>query len=346
LRKTSWVEAQEELRPFAKYSSVDGVCNSHRCRINFELRDFVYAIWGHLGYVRRVEGRLRGRPLGDEEAGFLEEMISDFARLYMLAGGHPVRIRGAVGMLDGIGWTKSISAEVGMGYVLIAEAKTVAFFPTQTDISSGLKKHIFYRIGRPSACSDCVLGYVQFTPYADPADVRRLMQFDLSCLTSWHRCKMQKDIMPAAWAEYLVEHPTSGVLPLATSCESWELEALGRDVENIGWGEIAKLGPVEPDESAHWVRIRAMERIKGNFEWESGKKYAIQAEWDGNGTVDDVKVGSRVFVLGGPFPHDGVWLDLDNACSIAPLNEENRKLIEQGILEVYVLQDEADWPWN
>jgi hypothetical protein len=66
--------------------------------------------------------------------------------------------------------------------------------------------HPNYLISRPGGCEICISGYVHFTPYADPGDIRRLMQLNLSCLTRIHPCLDQNDIMPAAWKQYLAEH--------------------------------------------------------------------------------------------------------------------------------------------
>jgi hypothetical protein len=53
--------------------------------------------------------------------------------------------------------------------------------------------------------------WAEFSPDANAADVLRLMQFDLSCLTRFRSCK-ERDLMPTVWAqsvEDIRESPTS-----------------------------------------------------------------------------------------------------------------------------------------
>jgi hypothetical protein len=59
--------------------------------------------------------------------------------------------------------------------------------------------HPEYAVGSPSGCYGCLEAHVVFTPYADPADVRRLMDINFSCLTRWHPCQKQEDILPTGW---------------------------------------------------------------------------------------------------------------------------------------------------
>jgi hypothetical protein len=84
------------------------------------------------------------------------------------------------------------------GYTLMGTAHTVQLSET----GRVSLKHPEYRVTWPSACTICVAIYVEFDPHADPADVRRLTQYDLSCLTRWVTpCSKKGDIMPEAWRQ-------------------------------------------------------------------------------------------------------------------------------------------------
>ena len=48
--------------------------------------------------------------------------------------------------------------------------------------------------------SPAVIVWAELSPDANPADVSRLMQFDLSCLTRLLSCR-ERDLMPAVWAQ-------------------------------------------------------------------------------------------------------------------------------------------------
>ena len=120
------------------------------------------------------------------------------------------------------------------------------------------------------------------------------------------------------------------------------MEALGRDIGNIGTGRILSVGPVK-DFEPH-VRIRAIERLKGRAEWEAGNIYDVTALWSTDRPMNNVQAGSRVLVFGGPYGRDGVYLDFENPCTVAPMSATNRKPLERGIAEDYSSDDDVKWP--
>jgi hypothetical protein len=62
-------------------------------------------------------------------------------------------------------------------------------------------RHPEYQIGGPTACTSCKMGWVKFTPFADPRDISRLSDINFSCITRWRPCTEQADILPTAWKE-------------------------------------------------------------------------------------------------------------------------------------------------
>jgi hypothetical protein len=89
-------------------------------------------------------------------------------------------------------------------YELVSKVDSVR---SQADLRHISSQHPQYSIGRPGGCDGpCVMAWAYFTPQADASDVRRLMQFDLSCLTRWlHPCQKEGDILPSAWVQYVAE---------------------------------------------------------------------------------------------------------------------------------------------
>jgi hypothetical protein len=176
-------------------------------------------------------------------------------RAYVRLGGHPARVTANVGMRDGVVWSKGFHVwvetyghPVGWSgnwhseFTLIASAYSVSRFDRGFGglIVPQLILHPYYLIGRPSGCTICVAGWATFTPYAAPADVQRLMQVDLSCLTRWRSCVTQGDIMPIAWAQYLAERPLVDGCSGELACSPSFLEVLGRDSVNIAIVEVLK----------------------------------------------------------------------------------------------------------
>jgi hypothetical protein len=132
----------------------------------------------------------------------------------MLTGGRPAKVIATVGMRDGTVWSKGFQASIVAYWhvdeviALISNVESIPEFDSSTRDQGDpqLTVHPSYVINRQGGCCDDV-GYVRFTPQADPDDVQRLMQFNPSCLTRIRPCVSQSDLMPAAWAQYLVEHP-------------------------------------------------------------------------------------------------------------------------------------------
>ena len=125
-------------------------------------------------------------------------------------------------------------------FALVAAAHSVPRFDYygSNGPNSQLTLHPDYLIGRPDGCEICVASWAEFTPYAGPADVHRLMQFDLSCLTRWHPCVTQSDIMPAAWAQYLSDAARLDEEWPNLACSPVMLGLVGRDSTNIVTGKI------------------------------------------------------------------------------------------------------------
>jgi hypothetical protein len=94
-------------------------------------------------------------------------------------------------------------------FALIAVERTVPEFDLSdtSHLDPPLTFHPNYLIRRQPGYCDIQQGNVEFTHLADPNDIRRLMALDFSCLTRMRPCTSLSDIMPAAWKQYMAEHP-------------------------------------------------------------------------------------------------------------------------------------------
>ena len=218
-------------------------------------------------------------------------------------GGRPARIVATVGMRDGIVWSKGFSVIIetfakngpwtsfhggSVEYTLMANSHSVPRFDYYGSnwMGAQLQLHPDYMIGRPSGCEICVDGWAKFTPYTAPADMHRLMQFDLSCLTRWYPCLTESDIMPAAWAQYEVEQPRVNELRDQLVCSPSIIEMLGRDSANMATGEILGYHQRVDNQGYHHVdiRIRVLERLKGAADGKLGETHELS---DLSGTGGD-----------------------------------------------------------
>lgn len=90
----------------------------------------------------------------------------------------------------------------GYRYTLIGRAETRALSLGGSELQHSI--HPEYAVTSPSA-TGCEAVWVRFTPSADPPDVRRLMDFNLACLTNYKPCREREDLMPSAWRQHLTE---------------------------------------------------------------------------------------------------------------------------------------------
>jgi hypothetical protein len=223
LRKTPWPDAQHQLKRWDAETTFHDQCNADACSITITLFEPVYGFAYHRNIFVRLDDYFRWRfKLSYDEGPFVRTEIGLF-RGYMLMGGRPARVIAEVGMRSGVVWSKGFSVYIEtywhnipdfapgrwFEYTLVAETRTVPNLDSSGRNSGDpqLTLHPSYVIDRPGGCEICVLGYVHFTPYADAGDIQRLSQLNLSCLTRLRPCRVEKDIMPSAWKQYLTEHP-------------------------------------------------------------------------------------------------------------------------------------------
>jgi hypothetical protein len=223
LGKTPWSLAKGQLKNWDAESTFDDSCNEAECLVDLRLVEPVYGFVMGSNFLRRMDDYLHWRLKLSYDAGPFAHLAMALLRGYMLMGGRPARIVASVGMRDGVIWSKAYSVEIqnywhnipGLNdgrwgnFALIAVERSVSSFDLSdtNHLDPQLTLHPGYLIRRQAGCCDFLQGNVEFTPLADPNDIRRLMRLSLSCLTQIRPCTNLPEIMPAAWEEYLIEHP-------------------------------------------------------------------------------------------------------------------------------------------
>ena len=360
LRKTPWHEAQAKLQHWGTARVPYLPCDAHQCTLTITQVDFVTRKIFQNGIFVRLDDYFRWRLKLTYNTGPFERGMLAMFRAYMRMGGHPAKIAVEIDMRDGTVWSKGISVGIEtyasngpwtasdggrVQYTLVASAQTV---PRFRYFETGLYElqlalHPDYEIGRPGGCEICVMGWVKFTPYAASADVRRLMQFDLSCLTRWHPCLDQNEIMPVAWKQYVAEdarvNATSGV----NSCPASAVEMVGRDSTHIALGEVVEYH----EKTDRWgnpertAKVRILERLKGLTDWKVGETRDIPISIEPGKTNLKVRSGSRLVLFAGWGPLNDMRIDPGFGCPIISADESNLGLIRQGISHDYSANDEA-----
>lgn len=213
LRTTPWHEAQGQFQHWGTNERYDDECNEQQCSLKITLIEPAYNfIWTSLLFVH-LDDYLRWRLKLSYDTGPFVRVEMGLLKAYMVTGGRPAKVIATVGMRDGTVWSKGFQASIETYWhvdefiALISNVESIPQFdPSAPDHNDPqLTLHPSYVINRVRGCCDDI-GYVRFTPQANPDDVRRLMQFDLSCLTRMRPCVNQSDMLPAAWAQYLAEH--------------------------------------------------------------------------------------------------------------------------------------------
>jgi len=361
LRKTPWPEALAKFQHWGADRKFGDECDEHKCSLQITLTEPVFGYPPPTNLSALLDDYFRSRFKMSYDTGPFVRVEQRLLRAYMRVGGRPAGVFATVGMRNGIVWSKGFDVAVETyvrdvpldvphffegewgEYVLYASANS---FPRldedrSNSIDPQLTLHPDYLIGRPSSCEICEAGWVMFTAYADAKDVHRLLQLDLSCLTRWHPCLTQRDIMPAAWAQYVAELPRVDALRGQLACSPPVIELLGRDSANILTGEI--LGHRDEDDDQgypnEFARVRVQQRIKGATNWNVGEMLDVPASLPARQEKASLLPRLPLILFGGPVTEIEKGIEVEGVCSYLPANENNLKLVRQGIDQDYSAAD-------
>jgi hypothetical protein len=253
--------------------------------------------------------------------------------LYQLLGGRPAEIRGFIRVRNNIVWGKGIGAYVASDFIREPNGGWL-FFTLIGRAGSGspgviVAPHPEYRVGQPGGCTGCTEGYVTFTPYANPADVARLMDINFSCITRWYPCKTQADILPTAWNEAVAEEPIQE--NAGQSCTPDMIRVLGRESTRVAIGTVIKVQKSSGYEEITVTLSEDLKRrdlLRGSKEYSSSHPLPVKE-----------KVGERyiVFLAGANSTYD---VSPYRACDLVPASLENIEITRRGITENW--QDHYD----
>jgi hypothetical protein len=326
LRKSNWSDAQRIFTHWGAWGHYDGSCNSQHCDYWIQLGDFFYT---HPKFVPSAPWARRA---------------------YDLFGGRMGQIRANVLVMDGLVWGKDFrlyvevppeggpdAAFAGNGYTLVGDSETVSRLAAGFE-SPLLELHPYYLVGTPGGCTGCLAVYARFTPFADPSDVNRLMDFNLACLTALKPCREKGDIMPAAWRQYLAEANVSSAVGNHTRPCAVPLQWQGRDSDNAVIVEVVSNRTEKGTEFFQVSTVRLLKRLKAASFWDIGTTRDIRV-FPGDVSLtranlpEDVSSGSSFIML---FQHahwagstgPEVWLQ---RCGAVPLNDANLKAVRSGI---------------
>lgn len=341
LRKTPWAAAQAQLQHWGTHRELDDKCNEHSCSLTIKLNDFAYGYVTDRNLFVKLDDYFRWRLKLSYSTGPFERALWSLFRGYMRMGGHPAQVEGDVSMHDGVVWGKGIvvrietyakvdarsTADGGSAeYTLIASAHSIPRFDFFSDRESHpqLALHPEYEIGRPDGCEICVLVWTKFTPYAAPEAVDRLMSVNTFCLTRWHSCLRENDIMPAAWSEYVAEGPRVSWSSDRLPCPSFVYRIVGRDSVHIGVAEV-----LEYHEGI--AKVRVLDKLKGITNWEVGEIHEVPISGGRGEQRLQLRPHSRVVLIAGFGPLREMRVDPGYNCPVMLADETTLTQIRDGI---------------
>jgi hypothetical protein len=177
--------------------------------------------------------------------------------------------------------------------------------------------------------------YVAFGPHAAPADVERLMSFDLSCLTRWRPCREPRDLMPEAAAQFAQEEPQLARARKEHVCGPDIVGLMARDALYAGVVEVTgKNQEVWMSEGPVSVpTVRMLENFKPNNLWKTGEErgleiYDVNADRVVTHLPPEVHPGNRLIILAQPEKAHPVRAE---RCGIVPLNLANWEFVQRAI---------------
>jgi hypothetical protein len=359
LRKTPWSEAQRRFQHWGSRVKLGDNCNEHECSLEITLAEpvFRYASRGTIFVF--LDDYLRWRLKLSYDRGPFVRMEHALFHTYLHLGGRPAKVDASVGMRDGVVWSEGFSVtvytfahgvpDVWEGeYALTASVNSRSRLGSYGSVDPQTTLHQNYEIGRPGGCEVCVAGWVNFTPYTGPDEVRRLMQVDLSCLTRIHPCRTQSDIMPNAWAQYLAERQLVERMWGHVTCSAQLIEILGRDTANIVSGEIASYTENgDGDRRRGRASVKLLAKLKGGGNWKDGDIHEVGIFRRVDQPI--IKTGSRlIFLFDDRGWADTMPYDAAGSCSPLSLSEANLNVVLKGISQDYGAEStppDRQWIW-
>jgi len=216
----------------------------------------------------------------------------------------------------GSGWSSHQQPDVKLKQYLLHPNYLVGAFPEWLNADTG---------GSPA-----VIVWAEISPDANTADVSRLMQFDLSCLTRLLSCR-ERDLMPAAWAQSVEDARQS---PRALTCtpELSQRVAQLADAIAVVRPKTVELSPPFYGLSPQLRDLEIVKVIK------NPEKYApqlanVSVDKPGMTTTADTKSPLRagqeyVFLLQVHYTPDIGWIAL-YPCGALSLNDANLAMVSE-----------------
>jgi hypothetical protein len=199
----------------------------------------------------------------------------------------------------------------------------------------GLTLHADYVIDKVNPGYDLPteVMYAHFGEHADPADITRMMTFELSCLTSFLPCRDPGDLMPGAAAQFMREQPRLAQARKVHVCTPYVVGLMARDAGYAGIVEVtgSKTVHLFREGDSPIATVREIENFDPVGDWKTGESRDLEILDANTGHVvpslpPEVHSGNRLIILA-----DTQFGPVTERCGILPLNPANLELVKQGM---------------
>jgi hypothetical protein len=303
LRKTSFEDAQTLFLQWKRWGRYDGECTPKHCVFKVAFEDF----WHRHPSLRRRT--------------FLE-------RGYEAFGGRPTEVYAGIQVFDGVVWEKWFGFGAGSTNASSGEMSTAAWLPA---VDERFRLHPNYRV--EANLPYCENASVQFTPYEDPMEIRRLSEFNLSPLTHWGHGAGTTDVMPTACAQARKEAhlitPDVHSQPLSYELSRNEsLEYLARDALKVAVVKV--LGKRREDAQSWRVKAQIEVVLKRYSQQDLATIRDLDLQCQNASSMNVPSVGERYLIFTNDPGSVGVTCG-----GMVPANEENLAVVRRGAAQDY-----------
>jgi len=320
MRRSSYHDARQVIDRWKDRIHQSGPCQPNRCDVEIAVGDFSYYHFGFFVHHPRL------------------------MQVWRVLGGRPATVDGFIRVRNGVVWGKGIRAifaSYSAGY-----GEDVDLVGRMGSGSPGFVSplHPEYDVGVHRSGAGA---YADFTPYADPAEVNRLMDIDFSCLTRWHFCQTVVEIAPAAWHQATAENEermarNRGEL----SCSPAVVRVLARESRRAVIGEVSRVwlyprfldhpnAESQDDSSFAMVKILLKDELK---QCNLNSLAALQDYTFRESLPVKEKVGDR-FILFFRY-NEKLYSDIYSACGLLPATKENLEAVRRGAAEDWANRDD------
>jgi hypothetical protein len=318
MRKSTYHDAQQVVDHWKDSILPAEPCQPNPCDVQIGVSDFSSRHWEFFRHHERL------------------------AKVWRVLGGRPAEIDGYIRVRREVVWGKGIRA-----VVLSCSADYEDDINLVGRMGSGspgfisaLHPEYDVGIGRPTTGVRSAGAYADFTPYADPADVNRLMDIDFSCLTRWRSCQTGADIAPAAWHEATAElEKKVGRNFGEPICSPSIIRVLARESRRAVVGEVDKVwlysgllqgSNSESQDDSSFARVQIL--LKDDLKPSSLSSLSSLQDYSFSESLPaKEKVGDR-FILFFRYK-DHLYSDNDRGCELLPATEKNIDAARRGVAE-------------